>query len=494
MDIIEFIEDPGLINDQSLSIAQKMSLKAVYGLPLTDEELSFFRETTGLIDYYRREQEEVTFILGRRSGKSDKLASNIALYEACAREHNLSVGETGIVMIVSSELKRQSRIVFDYCLGKLEKSKVLSQLIKKITREEIELTNGISIQVFPCNVARIRGQSLVCFIGDECAFWKSEGRNIDKQVLDSARPSLSFEYSKMIKISSPWMMRGEIWNDFSRYWGKPNSEVLVFRGSTELFFPGYSQKKLEAAKRKDPVSYETEYLAHFRTDLTSMYDPLVIDVAINPDRPLELPYRSEAGSYAAFVDVAGGGGRDSYAICIGHKEEERFVIDVVRSRAPKFNPEEVTSQYCDLLKSYSIDKVVGDKFSGDWASNAYEKFGIKYERAEKPKSGLYLEAEGAFNTGCVNLPNREIAITQLKSLVRKARSGGKDSVDTDSGQPEDEANVICGAIDLLMKKEAGGALLFSEHDAYGPASFEDSGLSGYQDFEDWMANSKIGED
>jgi hypothetical protein len=356
------------------------------------------------------------------------------------------VGETGVVMIVSSELKRQSRIVFDYCLGKLERSPVLRQLIKKTTSDEICLTNGISIQVYPCNMARIRGASLVCFVGDECAWWKNEGRNIDKEVLDAARPGLSFPYSKMIKISSPYMMRGEIWNDYSRYWGKPNSEVLVIQGSTELFHPDFSKAKLEAAKQRDPVAFEAEHMACFRSDLSAMYDPEIIDKAVNYDRPLELLFRSEAGRYSAFVDVAGGGGKDSYALAIGHFENEKVIIDVIRSRAPKFNPEEVTRQYCELLKSYGISQVTGDKFSGDWASNAFDKYGISYRRAEKPKSELYLEAESAFNTGRVELPNREKAILQLKALVRKVRSGGRDSVDTDGGQPEDEANVLCGCI------------------------------------------------
>jgi hypothetical protein len=252
MNIIQFVEDPALIGDKSLSPAQKMGLKGAYGLPLSDEELRLFRETSGLADYPGREFSELTFVLGRRAGKSDKLASNIALFEATCREHRLSVGETGVVMIVSSELKRQSRIVFDYCLGKLERSPILKKVIRRTTSDEIELTNGISIQVYPCNIARIRGASLVCFVGDECAFWKSEGRNIDKEVLDSARPGLSFPFSKMVKISSPWMMRGEVYSDFRQYWGKPNSEVLVIQGSTELFHPGYSKAKLEAARQRDP--------------------------------------------------------------------------------------------------------------------------------------------------------------------------------------------------------------------------------------------------
>lgn len=451
MNIIQFIEDPKLINDQSLSLAQKMSLKAIYGLPLDKAELELFMKTTGLTRYIPREWEEASFILGRRSGKSDKLASNIALYEACSREHKLSRGEIGVVMLVSSELRRQSRILYSYILHKLQDSPILSELIKNVTSEEIALTNGVIIQVYPCNVARIRGASLIAFIGDEVAFWKNEGRDIDTDVLDAARPGLSFHYSKMIKISSPYMMRGEIYYDFKNYYGIPNEDVLVFQGGTELFYPGYSKDKLKKMKTRNPLTFQTEYMANFRTDMSSMYDPTAIDKAINYDRPMELPPRSEY-QYAAFVDVAGGGGRDSFAMAIGHLEGEKVVIDVVRSRQPKFNPDEVTAQCCELLKQYSLYSVTGDKFSGDYASNSFASCGVNYEKCEKSKSELYLEAESAFNTERIEIPDRELLIVQLKNLIRKARAGGKDSVDSD--RPEDAANVVAGVSLLLLENSA----------------------------------------
>jgi len=488
MNIIEFIESPALLNDQTLSPAQKMVLKSIYGLALTAEELVLFKQTTGLEAYPVREWSEATLILGRRAGKSDKLASNIAIYEAVARDHKASKGEIPVVMIVASELERQSRIVFRYVLKKLEGSPVLRKMIRRQTTAEIELTNGVLIQVYPANMARIRGTSLACFIGDEAAWWKSEGKSIDKEVIDAARPGLSFEHSKLIKISTPYWQRGEIWTDFKEYYGKANDHVLVFQGSTELFYPGFSKRKLEAAERRDKVSYETEFLAHFRTDLSGMYDPMVIDKAVDTDRPLELEPRDKL-DYAAFVDVAGGGGKDSYAICLGHLEDSRIVIDVVRSRAPKFNPEDVTREYSDLLKKYRISTVRGDKFSGDFALHAFAKNDITYERAEKPKSALYLEAEGSFNTGTVDLPNRAVLIEQLKSLVRKVHAGGRDSVDTDSGQPEDEANVVAGLIELLSARASGvggGYAAFSKHNFYDVGDRD----SGFHGFEDWPGESR----
>jgi len=483
--ITDFIENRQLIGDDSLSPAQRMALKSVYGLPLTQEELKLFKQTTGLRRYPGREFEEVTFCLGRRSGKSDKLASSLALYEACAREHKLSRGEIGVVMLVSSELRRQSRILFSYILHKLEASPVLRKLIKNVTSEEISLVNGIVIQVYPCNVARIRGTSLVFFCGDETSHWKLEGKDIDVDVLDSARPGLSFPHSKLVKISTPYMMKGEIYNDFKNYYGKPNDDVLVFQGSTELFNPSYPKRKLKRMKRRNPVAYRTEYEAQFRTDLSSMYDPEIIDRAVNHDRPLELSPRNDV-TYAGFIDAAGGGGKDSYAVAIGHVEDGKVIIDVVRSRAPKFNPDEVTAQYSELLQTYGISRAVGDKFSGDVFLHSFSKHSIFYEKSEKTKSELYLEAESPFNTGRISIPNKESLITQLKSLIRKTRSGGKDSCDADI--PEDEANVVVGCVWMLLSLQHEKALPIS----YGLVEEDPGTMEERLDEEsrDWLLGKK----
>jgi hypothetical protein len=494
--IVRFIEE--VVGDTSLSPAQKVVLRSVYGEPLSDDEVLIFRELTKLEHYRPQERGECTIVAGRGSGKSNQLASNLAIFEAVGRVHQLSVGEIATVMIISTEQRRQSRVEFNYILKKMEGSPMLRTTIESTTSDEIRLKNGVIIMVFPCNLARVRGASIQMCIADEVGFWKSEGHSIDREVLEAVRPGLRLPHSKLIKISSPYWMRGELFFDWKHYHGVENDDVLVFQGSTELFHPGFSKKRLDAARRRDPVSFATEYGAQFRSDLSGMYDPLVIDKAVDTDRPLELEPRDKL-DYAAFVDVAGGGGKDSYAICLGHLEDSRIVIDVVRSRAPKFNPEDVTREYSDLLKKYRISTVRGDKFSGDFALHAFAKNDITYERAEKPKSALYLEAEGSFNIGSVSLPSRAVLVEQLKSLVRKVHAGGRDSVDTDSGQPEDESNVVVGLIDLLSARASGvgkAGFFFSERSVFlGENEMPDIWRSGDRDtgfhgFEDWPGESR----
>src|ERR1700693_4936410 len=94
LNIIEFITHPELLNDQSLSVAQRAVLKSIYGLELNSEELEIYQRATGRSEYVNAEQTESTLIAGRRGGKTSKIGASIALYEAF-RDHHLSRGDRG---------------------------------------------------------------------------------------------------------------------------------------------------------------------------------------------------------------------------------------------------------------------------------------------------------------------------------------------------------------------------------------------------------------
>jgi hypothetical protein len=69
-------------------------------------------------------------------------------------------------------------------------------------------------------------------------------------------------------------------------------------------------------------------------------------------------------SYVAFTDAAGGTGNDAYAIAIGHKQGENFIIDAVRGTRSgvRFDSAIVTEEYVALLKYYRIYSVTGDHY------------------------------------------------------------------------------------------------------------------------------------
>lgn len=214
--IIDAIQDPRFIAD-TISPAQETALRVLYGLPLSDEQVDIYQRATGLSTYLPQEHREATYICGRRSGKSSKLAANIAIFEAAFRKHELACGERGYAVVLAPT-KRQSGVVFEYVLGRLESSPALrAMIIGEPRADEIDLTNGITIAVWPCNFRSIRGISIVCAVCDEIAFWSDDisGSNPASEVLRAIRPAMStFPNAKLVKISSPFAKSGVVWEDW----------------------------------------------------------------------------------------------------------------------------------------------------------------------------------------------------------------------------------------------------------------------------------------
>jgi hypothetical protein len=102
--IVQFIQHPELLNDLSHSKTQLTVLKSLYGLPLDPEESEIFVAGTGKV-YDQQEKQEVTWIAGRRSGKTSKLAAPVAVYEAF-RHHGLPNNEAGFVVLLAPTMKQ----------------------------------------------------------------------------------------------------------------------------------------------------------------------------------------------------------------------------------------------------------------------------------------------------------------------------------------------------------------------------------------------------
>src|SRR5882762_10162198 len=282
--IIEVVLDSRLIGD-SLSPAQVTGLKVLYGEPLLDEELVFYRLATEREAYAPREYREADFICGRRSGKSSKLAANVAIYEAVFRKHNLARGERGHVVVIAST-QRQASVAFDYILARLEGSATLRKLIQGEPRaDEVDLTNGITISVWPCNFRSIRGISIVCAICDEIAFWRDTetGANPATEVLKAIRPAMAtFPTAKLVKITSPYAKQGVVWDDFQLR--HKRDDLLVWRLDSATMNPTLDRDFLAAEERRDRDFFRREYLAEFWESASCYLPREMVGAAVIPAR------------------------------------------------------------------------------------------------------------------------------------------------------------------------------------------------------------------
>ena len=178
MDIISFIKDPQLINDSNISLAQETALSAFYGLPFKKGMLDIFRECTSLQNYSKKPYSEADFIIGRRGGKSDKLAANIAIFEAAegGHEKHLSPGEKAYIIVISVN-KKQAGLILSYIKGKFQNSSLLHSLVDKEFAEEIHLKNNIVFGSYPCSYRTLRGFSIPLCNSGNCTQRRANKRN-----------------------------------------------------------------------------------------------------------------------------------------------------------------------------------------------------------------------------------------------------------------------------------------------------------------------------
>jgi hypothetical protein len=329
---------------------------------------------------------------------------------------------------------------------------LLQPLVTRETEDGLELSNGVEIVVGTNSYRAVRGRTVICAIFDETAFWRDESSSTpDFETYAAILPGLiTMPGATLVGISSPYRRSGLLFDRWRRYYGIADDDVLVVRGPSTTFNPTLPRSVIDQALERDPEAAAAEWLAEWRSDLADYVAREVVEAAVLPGRH-ELPPIAGA-SYVAFVDPSGGSS-DSMTLAIAHREGERGVLDAIREVKPPFSPEAVVKEFADLLKTYVIQVVRGDRYGGQWPAERFQQHGINYEPAENPKSDLYLEFLPLLNGGRVELLEHPRLVNQICSLERRTARGGRDSIDHPTGAHDDVANAVAGALATLI----GGA-------------------------------------
>jgi hypothetical protein len=435
-DILEFVRS---LIGEDLSPWQETALRLLYGLPLSTAQRAIAEQGLGQESPPAREYSEASFICGRRSGKSDRLAANIAVYEAATGGHEkqLAPGERGQVVLIAQDM-RAARVLFGYVLAKLRSSELLAQLVGKVRKEEIELTNGLTISIFPCSFRATRGFSIPVAILDELAFFRVEGVNVDKEVIDAIRPAqATFPRAKLIKISSPYAKAGELYRDFSTRLQR--HDLLCFQASSRDMNPSIPQSFLDSERERDPEMFDREYAALFTDTISSAFTREAVEACLISGR-FELPVQPGV-HYLAGVDPSGGG-LDEFTLSICHGDQDgRIIEDCLRAFKTK-RPEDVVGEMAETCKAYHIHRVTGDKYSGEWVRQAFRDRGIEYQVADLTASEVFLELLPLINQGRIELLDDKVQTRQLIALERRKSKTGRDSLSHPPGGHDDRANAL----------------------------------------------------
>jgi hypothetical protein len=97
-------------------------------------------------------------------------------------------------------------------------------------------------------------------------------------------------------------------------------------------------------------------------------------------------------------------------LAIAHRDGDQYVLDLVRGTRHKFDPQQVTAEYAQLVKAYGVGVVTGDAYASEWVKTAWR---------------------------------------ELRVLERQAHRGGRESIDHPRGQHDDYANAVCGVLRQL---------------------------------------------
>ena len=169
--ILDAVEDQNLFGgqfDTATSGAWLVTLKALFGLPMTEVEAGTFRRITRRAGAPTRPARELWAVVGRRGGKS-RIAALLAVWLACFKRYALTPGERGVLMVLAAD-RRQARVVLGYIVALIDAVPMLSALVERRTAEALHLANGISIEVHTASFRAVRGYTVVGAIADEISF------------------------------------------------------------------------------------------------------------------------------------------------------------------------------------------------------------------------------------------------------------------------------------------------------------------------------------
>jgi hypothetical protein len=442
--------------------AWRTAAKAAYAVPMTAEEISFFKTISGGREPPRRRVREWWCCIGRGGGKDSIMSGDAAISAATFDPSILRPGERALVLCVATD-KDTARIIRRYIGAFFELIPAFKRMVTRETEDGLELSNRVDVTVMAGNFRSVRGRPLLRAILDECAFYRSDDSSTpDTELYRALLPGMRLPQSMMVGISSPYKKSGILYKRYCDHFGKESNDVLVIQAESTIMNPTLDTRERDRAMAEDPVSARSEYGAVFRDDLVCFIDPAVVARAVVAGR-IELPPVSGI-VYTAGVDPSGGSS-DSMTLAISHAEGERGILDGVWEWQAPFSPEQVVQEITAICRRYGIRSVIGDRFGGEWPRERFRVHGIEYVIAPMTRSDTYLHLLPALNTpGKIELVDNRRLISQLCGLERRT-GHGKDSVDHARGAHDDVINAaaisLCAAA-LTPMSAADGWLMFMD--------------------------------
>lgn len=464
--------DPALLGDilgAETYLPMRAVIKAARAEPLNDAELAAFATLAGGRAPPSAPVSTLAIVAGRGAGKSEG-ASTLTIYMATCVRWPAKPGQVPVVLLLAAD-REQAAILLRYVRGQLEASPLLSQEVASITASRIELRNGVAIQVGTSDHVAVRGPTYSVVIADELCYWPTSltSASPDVEIVTALRPGLArMPGSLLVMVSSPYAQAGVLYEVWRRSYGQDDAHTLVVHGGTRAFNAAFPQAEIDRALAEDAARFSAEYLAAWRTDIAVFIDAALVDSNTRTE-PRELPRRATTKKgtpvkYVGGLDASGGRG-DATCAAVAHLDDDNLVVvDACRRWAAPHDPAVVARQAADFLAVYGLRTASADQYAAGFARTVYQAVGVALLDAPGTRSDAYLHLLPLLTQSRVELPPDPVLRTELLTLERRTRSGGKDFIDHRTGAHDDLANAVALAAWAAARAAApGGPPAFVVH-------------------------------
>ena len=490
------ITDKALLKSHfdTLSVPQQVVLKAFNGLPLSEEEILYWSMLQGYatfdevgfvtgvtaIEYKAKKYHTLVAILGRRSGKTDRITSTQLAYESLLGGHMAHVepGQDVKMLFIAQDLGMAASHL-NFIHNAIRSSPKLYKELEKFNADAIVLKNGMRIEPAPPTITSSRGLAVPGWAADETGFWYTDPKaaNPDFEVQRAVEYAMAqFPDSFKFVTSTPYTKQGMLWKyscagtegiklrcEACDHAGMfrcvhrvdeqiEHEGVLVVHSPTAAMEnPRIDRKRLVRLQRNDPDAFVRESLAQFVDSLSGFLSPEVLRLAVMP-KVFELPRQPRPGHpedsvpyYIAAMDPAFR--HDKFAFTVMHHDAKLGIVqDYFQEWTPEIgsplNPTYVLTEIRAVLLQYGLNNVYSDQYQLEslqqLAMNlGFTVYGVDFTAASKAK--IYGSFASLVNQRRIKILDKQTIFDQLVALEKRRTPNGAVTINAPAGKYDDAA-------------------------------------------------------
>jgi hypothetical protein len=331
-----------------------------------------------------------------------------------------------------------------------------------LLKGSIELKNNFRLSVGTCSFRAPRGITAPLALCDESGVWRSEGADVDREVVRSLLPAmLQFPNRKLILMGSPWVKSGLLHERFERRY--EDIDRLVLHCPTPRMNAMIPAEELAREEQNDPQNYRREFLAEWLDDVDQFLPDSDITAAIRSGIREQSYVEALKSHYPATIDASGLSGKDRFTFAIGHrsvrgKDQAGVSLDLLRGWSRR-GVAEVVDEIAATLKLYGLSTVSADQFGFSFlkellALRKIEVIQLAWSARIKPE--IFLDLKLALAQGNLKLLDHPESLRELRLLECRRTSGGHSAISAPRGQHDDFACAIAMLNHQCKKNQDAG--------------------------------------